>query len=293
MSRLSPQPDGPRHRPDRCPGVLHPWLAEDGALLRIRLVGGLLTHGQLAGLADLARGYGDGSLHLTTRANVQVRGVPVPMPAAVPDKVAALGLLPSESHERARNLLVSPFTGRLGGHADLRPLAHRLDAGLRADPGLAALPGRFLFALDDRGDLADRSPDVTAIAVGSGSARLGAGGLGGDLVPLEEVPDRLLQLARRFLQLRGDGPAAPWHVRELAGGGTALGCTDAPLPTPPPPRPLHGLLRQDDGRDASHIAVPDGILTAALLDRILAEAGDSVVVTPWRSLLLTDLEPHP
>ena len=46
-----------------------------------------------------------------------------------------------------RNILVSP-TG------SLQPVAEELDRLLCASPALAVLPARFLFAFDDRGDLA-------------------------------------------------------------------------------------------------------------------------------------------
>ena len=36
--------------------------------------------------------------------------------------------------------------------------------------------------------------------------------------------------------------------------------------------------------------MPDGRLTPALAAEVLARAGAEVVVTPWRSLLLPDLE---
>ena len=51
--------------------------------------------------------------------------------------------------------------------------------------------------------------------------------------------------------------------------------------------------QQDDGRVALHLAVPDGRLTPDLAASVLDRAGDEVVVTPWRSLLLPDLERTP
>ena len=284
-----PSPVPVRERTDRCPGVLRPWPAEDGALLRVRLVGGRMSTGQLAGLAALTREHGDGDLHLTSRANVQVRAVPLPVPADLVLRLVDLGLLPSLAHERVRNVLVSPLTGRVGGRADLRPLAARLDGLLCADPLLAGLPARFLFCLDDRGDLADRSADLGVEAVDASHGRLLAGGLAGDVLPLAEVPARLVALARRFLELRGGGPTAPWHVAELPGGPASLGGF-----APAPPRaavaaPAYGRGRQDDGRELLHLSVPDGVLTPELVASVLGQAHDEVVVTPWRSVVLPDL----
>ena len=55
-------------------------------------------------------------------------------------------------------------------------------------------------------------------------------------------------------------------------------------------RPPYGLAEQVDGRTVEHVEVPDGRLTPALAGEVLARAGTEVVVTPWRSLLLPDLE---
>lgn len=282
-----------RHRADRCPGVLRPWVAEDGALLRVRLPGGRLHRDQLAGLIALSAEHGDGTLHLTVRANVQLRGVPLPVPDRVVDTVERLGLLPSRAHERVRNVMASPLTGLAGGAADLRQAVTELDGAIRKDPALAVLPARFLFCLDDRGDLHDQPADLAAVAVSPDRARLRAGDLTGGTVPIDGVAGALVDLARRFLALRGEGPTARWHVAELDGGGAALGLfgPGAPVPSCAPP-PL-GLLDQDDGRRVQHLPVPDGLLTPSLADEVLAIAADELVVTPWRSLLLPHLEARP
>ena len=174
-----------RTRGDLCPGVLRPWPAPDGALVRLRLLGGQITASALARLSEVATSYGDGVIHLTGRANLQVRGLPGEAGALAPEIVGAFertGLLPSRTHELVRNFMMSPLSGRQGGRADLRPVLVELDDLLRAEPELAGLPGRFLFVLDDgRGDLvgADHRPRT-----------------GGPRRPDGPAPDRL----------SGDGP---------------------------------------------------------------------------------------
>src|SRR6185437_2615834 len=44
-------------------------------MCRLRIPNGILTHWQLAGLADLAERYAAGYAHVTTRANLQMREV--------------------------------------------------------------------------------------------------------------------------------------------------------------------------------------------------------------------------
>ena len=51
----------PRHHADRCPGVLRPWIADDGALVRLRLVGGALSAQALPDLAVIAGDHADGT----------------------------------------------------------------------------------------------------------------------------------------------------------------------------------------------------------------------------------------
>ena len=208
-----------RSRRDRCPGVFRPWPAEDGGLVRLRLIGGRLTGSSLAALGEVARTYGDGDVHLTRRANLQLRAMPVAqdgLPGEVVDAIEVTGLLPSRTHELVRNVMVSPQTGRAGGRANLWPVAAELDRLLCADRSLATLPGRFLFVLDDgRGDLTERTCDIGLVALDATTAQLRVGPGWGSVVPLEEAAGEILDLARRFLAVRGAGEDAPWHVDEL------------------------------------------------------------------------------
>ena len=48
--------------------------------------------------------------------------------------VADTGLLPSPTHERVRNIVASPLSGRVGGLADVRGWVEALDRALQADP---------------------------------------------------------------------------------------------------------------------------------------------------------------
>ncbi len=298
--------DTGRDRADRCPGVLRPWIADDGALVRLRLIGGRLPTPALAALVDVAAEHADGNVYLTKRANLQLRALEHTDGCVTPafvEAVTATGLLPSPSHELVRNVMVSPLSGRSGGQADLRDAAERYDDLVCADPDLAALSARFLVVLDDgRGDLVDRSLDLGAMAVSSTEVQLRVGSDGwGEVVPVEDLPEQLVALAHRFLAARrpggGSRPGAAeeqaWHVDELPDrGASLLGHTHArDLRTHVSTLPLpHGIIRQADGRSAEHLAVPDGRLTPALAEQVLARAGSEVVVTPWRSLLLPDLE---
>ncbi len=117
---------------DACPGALQVHQAADGALARIRLPGGMISAGQLSALAVAATRFGSPAMELTSRGNVQIRGLTDP--GALADAVAAAGLLPSPSHERVRNVVASPLTGRSGGNADVRDAVRGLDDGNPGQP---------------------------------------------------------------------------------------------------------------------------------------------------------------
>lgn len=278
---------------DACPGALQVHRAADGPLARVRLPGGLLSADQLGALAETAERLGDGDLQLTSRANLQLRGLTDP--AAAAGAIAAAGLLPSATHERVRNIVASPLSGRSGGLADIRPLVTELDEAIRSDPGLARLPGRFLFGLDDgTGDVAGLSPDAGVRMTGDGAALLLAGADTGRRMDVAEVVGTLVGVARRFVDVRGTA----WRVSELDDRGAlldGLATTEAsPNPTPTTGttvagRPPIGWITQDDGRIALGAAVPLGVLSARQA-QFIAAIGAPVVITPWRSLLVCDLD---
>src|SRR5215218_8158350 len=155
-----------RDRGDACPGALRLHAADDGGLARLRLPGGFLTARQVEALAVAAEELGDGRLDITSRGNVQLRGLgdacAAPLAAALHDA----GLLPSERHERIRNIVASPLAGLDGlPTADVGGWTRALDGLLCGSDRATGLSGRFLFALDDgRGDVAALGADVTLLA---------------------------------------------------------------------------------------------------------------------------------
>ncbi|GAA4126971.1 hypothetical protein GCM10022215_37110 [Nocardioides fonticola] len=273
-----------RTRRDRCPGVDRPWPADDGLLVRLRVPGGVVRAEALRALLTVAERHGDGRLHLTSRANLQVRGLPDDGAGRLDPQVradlAATGLLPAPRHELVRNVLASPATGRAGGRLDLRPVVEDLDRRLCEDDLLAALPGRFLFVLDDgRGDLIDRECDLGLVALDAATVQLRVGTHWGAVVPVAEAAVRLVVLARAFLEARGTGPEAPWHIEEL---GFPLVVPSAPDPRLPAPS---GPLPYGAGPAGRHHEVPQEGWSRAELDTAVGSA-EEVVVTPWRGVLV-------
>lgn len=277
-----------RDRADRCPGILRPWPAADGLLVRVRLVGGRITAAQLRGLVAAASAFGDGRVRPTTRANLQLRAFPGTDGVLDADALAAIeasGLLPAPAHDRVRNITVSPQTGLSGGRADLRPLAADLDALIVASDVLPGLPGKFAFVLDDgRGDLIDRPCDVGLVALDAETVQLRVGDHHGAVVPLAAAARELIALAELFCAARGTGPTAPWHTYEMASPLVAPVDADPRVPQaagPLPFGPVPGGL---------HAPVGDEGLDPADVDALLAGV-DEVVFTPWKGVLIPAAAP--
>ncbi len=217
-----------RDRGDACPGALRLHQAADGHLARIRLPAGDVTVRQATALADAADLLGDGHLSLTSRGNAELRGLAEDCGGRLAALLRDAGLLPSERHERIRNILASPLAG-LDRHtpSDVRRWARELDALLCTSESATALSGRFLFVLDDgRGDVAALGGDVSLLAEPAGD---GAGPAGSALLRVGDDPAALriagpdapraaLTAAEAFLTAAAASGSGAWRVRELPDG---------------------------------------------------------------------------
>ncbi len=288
-----------RSRGDACPGVLTVHPAADGALARVRLPGGLVSAAQFGALAAAARHYGPGGVELTSRGNVQLRGLAPGAEVELGGQLAAAGLLPSATHERVRNIVASPLAG-IDRDSDLSATVVALDRALCARPRLAELPGRFLFALDDgRNDVGRLGADVLLQAGEQGWVAVG--GLGVDSADAVEA---MLAFAAAFLDERAAQGSLAWRVGELDDGPAAVrrrvlaamsGARVLPgRPLPPPAREPAGVLEQHDGGRALAALAPLGRLTAGQLDALAGHTGArGARITPWRSVVLPDVADAP
>jgi precorrin-3B synthase len=264
-----------------CPGAHRPMQAADGLLVRIRPPLGRLTAAQAHGLATLTRQHGQERLTLTSRANLQWRGVAPETVPALLDGLAALGLLDeTAAQERARNIVITPFR-----QEDDDTLAQSLTDAL---PDFPALPDKFGFAIDTGphpvlsaapADIRlERTPDGDLLVRADGAAQ-------GQIVMATDAISCIRTLASWFLET-GGAPDGRGRMRQhLAAGHHPPAATAAPATPAPPPAPG----RHDSGLLA---AFAFGELPAACLAQ-LADLVPEIRLTPWRMVLLPGLATLP
>ncbi|MGB1034495.1 MAG: precorrin-3B synthase [Primorskyibacter sp.] len=282
-----------------CPGALRPMRAADGLVVRIRPHASQITAAQAMALADLAETYSTGAIELTSRANLQLRGVRDADLPEVQDALGALGWLDrSADVETRRNIIVSPLRD---GPWDAEATAHLLEQAL-AGSDAPRLPGKFGFVLDlgavrlldgISGDIR-----IEPGAQGGMILRAAGQGTGCPVASPAQAVTQALAVARWFVKSGGIGPDGRGRMaqhlmrhalpRDLGGtvpvvsvpvvSGPASGsAVSGPAPVPhPAPGPLG---------DGHMIGVVFGQLRAQTLRR-LADLAPVIRVTPFRGVHL-------
>jgi precorrin-3B synthase len=289
-----------------CPGVLHAVQAKDGLLLRIRVPGGLIEANQLRTIADLSRSFADGTIEITSRANLQLRAIRDQDLSHIIASISSAGLLPSPQHDRVRNIVTSPVAGLDGEELmDPRPLIHELDRQLRAEPIFANLHPKFSFAIHGGPRRFSRDlDDISLEAVHSNSVphfHLSIGGASsGFVIKRVDAVTCMLAAAKMCIELALESNT---HVRAKAiltiPGARGL-IVDAlshmltPSPDSPPTRTVNEALigihpTTDESRVSIIPSVPLGRLAAqqaySLVDAASEWKGD-LRFAPWRGVVL-------
>ncbi len=263
-----------------CPGALQPMPSGDGLVVRVRPRAGALSAMQARAVAQAALSCGNGLIDITSRANLQIRGV---TEASHPSVVATLdgaGLLDADAaRESRRNVIVTPFHAPGDGTPTF---AARLEAALAHGPGL---PGKFGFAIDtaELRHLSAASADIRLERAADGGLLVRADGLArGKLVGEEDAVAEMMALARWFIDTGGE--AAGRMAAHVAKGHAPPDAAHLPVQAAaaanPGPRP-QGFL----------VGVAFGQIEAAVLQAI-ADLG-TLRVTPWRMLLIEGLRDAP
>jgi ferredoxin-nitrite reductase len=291
------------------------WVApaQDSFMVRVRVPANALTSTQLRGLAAIADDLGDGVGHVTTRGNVQLRGLAPRSIVDVLTRLADCGLTSRGSGaDNVRNITSSPLSGIDASELiDTRPLARGLQHYLLNNRDLYGLPRKFNVSFDGGGRIgvvADTN-DIGLIATHAGEnagvrpgvyfrvllAGITGHGRFADDAGLLVGPDECVAVAAAMLRVfaeHGDRTdrkrarlcylldrigVAEFLERVQAKLAFPLRFVEAALCTPRAPVDKHGHIgvhaQRQDGRSSIGIATPVGRMTAAQM-RALAAIAD-------------------
>jgi ferredoxin-nitrite reductase len=123
-------------------------------MLRLRLPNGILTSGQMRKLAEILRPYGqDGVADITTRQNLQLRGIPIEDMPQVLRQLKEVGLTSIQSGmDNVRNITGSPLAGIDPDELiDVRGLTRKVQDMVtnngEGNPSFSNLPRKFNIAI--------------------------------------------------------------------------------------------------------------------------------------------------
>src|SRR4029077_4122316 len=126
---------------------------QNSYMCRLRMPNGILAHWQFAGIADLAKRYGGGYAHVTTRANLQVREIEAKNAVAMIEAIQDLGLCSRGSGaDNIRNVTGSATAGIDPQELiDTRPFAREWHFHILNERALYGLPRKFNVGFDGGG----------------------------------------------------------------------------------------------------------------------------------------------
>jgi ferredoxin-nitrite reductase len=251
-------------------GVFYRKRDGDGTyMLRIRLTACELTAEQAKEIAYLAYEYGYGIVDITTRANVQLQGLPIAdVPRAI-ERLQAVGLTCKQTgHDNIRNVFCHPTSGVDPEELiDVRRLCGEITAIFLDHRKYSNLPRKFNIAVCGRAEHAAHfwSQDLSLLATrtaGEVAFRVLIAGTQGQNpqlgrhLPVLVYPDQAVPFTQALLDLfqeRGsrdkrDAARLRYLVDQIGVAGVLESLADrlpfrlAPCVTPPPPPSGHDNL---------------------------------------------------
>lgn len=264
-----------------CPGAYKPMMSGDGLVVRVRPVLARLTRDQIDGLCETALEFGSGLIDLTSRANLQIRGVAEADHEAVLERLAALNLLPdAPALESRRNILVPPIWAE---GDDTSRFTTELVARLAELPDLPAKMGTAVdiqdapqFTKNSADFRFERSSDGTLMLRADGASR------GRPVTPHTAV-DALIEMAEWFVETGGiENRRMARHV--------SLNALPAAWQALLPAAPAKAMTPGQTDLGAIYGAAFEHIQAADLQKLLNATKATALRVTPWRLFLLEDAE---
>ena len=269
-----------------CPGAHRPMPSGDGLIVRVRPYRGRLNRAQVLALSRAAQRFGNGTIDLTSRGNLQLRGI---TKTSYNGLILALGhaalLDPDPTLEARRNILVAPdwaLTDETVTLADA--LGQRLNE-------LPQLPTKFGFAIDTGHApiLTAASADIRLERNRQGQLLVRADGAKhGRPVRPETAVEAILELANWFADMT---PEPQVRMAQLLKTTTLPADWQHSLPTAP-----RAILQPGAHSLGYALGARFGQIEAAMLEQLVA-IGDAtgLRLTPWRIFIVetTSKEPWP
>lgn len=282
-----------------CPRLSQPMPTGDGLLARLMPCAPIPLD-TIVALCESSETHGNGTLEVTSRGSLQIRGLSTESTPAFAHTVASLGL----GEHAGPPILTSPLLGVTPEQQfDLRPLVTDLRAQL-SDPALSSIGPKVSVLIDDGGAMhLDRvAGDVRLRACPGPRWHLSIGGTAANASSLgwlephraaEAIVHILTALARR-------GPAA--RALEFADSAESLALrvslagiiSDAPPPRLRPAAEPVGVHPLRDGRVAVGVCLAFGRTDASALKQLARAAAclgaASIETAPGRALLILGLD---
>lgn len=171
----------PKESTPVCPGLFYATPARDGIISRIRIPGGILNSTQGHVVAEFAESFGEGYVHVTNRANLQIRQAEAILPSVLTTLQKAKLAAPRSEVDHLRNIMASPTAGIDALELmDTRTLVSELDAYICEHP-LEGLSPKFSVGFDGGGTVSvyQQKNEITFRAIAlSGDWGLGTGDWG-------------------------------------------------------------------------------------------------------------------
>ena len=264
-----------------CPGALRPMMSGDGMVVRVRPFGGRLRRAQADGIASLAAAHGNGMLDLSSRGNIQIRGVTDETHGPLIEGLSAMGLIdPTPEVESRRNILVTPFWQ---SEDDTEVLCAMLTEAL-ATFDAPELPGKFGFAVDTGTSpvLQAASADIRLERDSGGGLIVVADGMDKGIAATSDTAVEIaMRLAHWFLEnAQGATRMAALVARGITPDDAIVPrqkCADKPAPGYTPQGALVGLAF--------------GQMQVETLSTLAKHGG--LRLTPWRLLLVENARELP
>jgi precorrin-3B synthase len=238
-----------------------------GLLIRMKPPNATLTYDAALKLAAAALHYGNGTIELTSRAAIQVRGFTRDSIVPFGEAMVTTGLANADPEVERRRAV---FTVAPLADEAVRTVVAAIESALYGDPRLAVLPPKFAIAVDggERLPLGDIGADIH-VSCGYPSCVVTLMATGQSVATTaREMPARVVQLARRLLE--------------------------NPIRRKPIPRTVKAVGWLPCG--AFGFGLPFGATTAATLASIAEVSqtmGDGTLrITPWRTLIVPDVSIH-